>query len=196
MGGNGPAQAAKAATATIPIVFVSGGDPVSGGLVASLNRPGGNITGVSWIATALVPKQLELLRRLARNPALIGALVNPGPGLLGHSAAFNPSCRVCLLGLISRDRARRENEEALTQSHELPRYSRPVLAASHLPVLAVLLERLGDLESTVSLGYCVSSARPSSGVNIFCRPAMRWLVCIAIMSESRCVTTPWLVGAL
>jgi putative ABC transport system substrate-binding protein len=76
MGGNGPAQAAKAATATIPIVFVSGGDPVSGGLVASLNRPGGNVTGVSWIATALVPKQLELLRRLARNPALIGALVN------------------------------------------------------------------------------------------------------------------------
>jgi putative tryptophan/tyrosine transport system substrate-binding protein len=77
MAGNGPAQAAKAATASIPIVFVSGGDPVSGGLVASLNRPGGNVTGVSWIATALVPKQLELLRRSTRNPMLIGALVNP-----------------------------------------------------------------------------------------------------------------------
>jgi len=77
MAGNGPAQAAKAATASIPIVFVSGGDPVSGGLVASFNRPGGNVTGVSWIATALVPKQLELLRRSARNPAVIGALVNP-----------------------------------------------------------------------------------------------------------------------
>jgi putative tryptophan/tyrosine transport system substrate-binding protein len=77
LGGNGPAQATKAATANIPIVFVSGGDPVSGGLVASLNRPGGNLTGVSWIATALVPKQLELLRGLAGNPALIGALVNP-----------------------------------------------------------------------------------------------------------------------
>ena len=75
--GSAPAQAAKAATATIPIVFVSGGDPVSEGLVASLNRPGGNVTGVSWIATALVPKQLELLRRSARNPAVIGALVNP-----------------------------------------------------------------------------------------------------------------------
>src|SRR5262249_20107630 len=59
--GNAPAQAAKAATTSIPIVFVSGGDPVSGGLVASFNRPGGNVTGVSWIATALVPKQLELL---------------------------------------------------------------------------------------------------------------------------------------
>ena len=77
MAGNGPAQAAKAATPNIPIVFVSGGDPVSGGLVASINRPGGNVTGVSWIATALVPKQLELLRKSARNPALIGALVNP-----------------------------------------------------------------------------------------------------------------------
>jgi putative tryptophan/tyrosine transport system substrate-binding protein len=77
MAGNGPAQAAKAATVSIPIVFVSGGDPVSGGLVTSLNRPGGNVTGVSWIATALVAKQLELLRRSVRNPAVIGALVNP-----------------------------------------------------------------------------------------------------------------------
>src|SRR5215831_12715132 len=75
--GSAPAQAAKAATATIPIVFVSGGDPVSEGLVASLNRPGGNVTGVSWVATALVPKQLDLLRRLVRNPVMIGALVNP-----------------------------------------------------------------------------------------------------------------------
>jgi len=74
---NGPAQAAKAATASIPIVFVTGGDPVSGGLVASLNRPGGNVTGVSWVATALVLKQLDLLRGATRNPALIGALVNP-----------------------------------------------------------------------------------------------------------------------
>jgi putative tryptophan/tyrosine transport system substrate-binding protein len=77
LAGNAPAQAAKAATATIPIVFVSGGDPVSAGLVASLNRPGGNVTGVSWIATALVPKQLELLGRLTGNPAVIGGLVNP-----------------------------------------------------------------------------------------------------------------------
>jgi putative tryptophan/tyrosine transport system substrate-binding protein len=74
---NGPAQAAKAATASIPIVFVTGGDPVLGGLVASLNRPAGNITGVTWIATALVSKQLELLRGSTRNPVLIGALVNP-----------------------------------------------------------------------------------------------------------------------
>lgn len=75
--GSAPAQAAKAATASIPIVFVSGGDPVSAGLVESLNRPGANVTGVSWVATALVPKQLELLRRLVPDTAVIGALVNP-----------------------------------------------------------------------------------------------------------------------
>jgi putative tryptophan/tyrosine transport system substrate-binding protein len=78
VGGNAPAQAAKDATTTIPIVFVSGGNPVSGGLVASFNRPGGNVTGVSWIATALVPKRLQLLRQMARNPAMMGAFVNPG----------------------------------------------------------------------------------------------------------------------
>jgi putative tryptophan/tyrosine transport system substrate-binding protein len=66
-GGNPPAQAAKAATSAIPIVFVSGGDPISGGLVSSLNRPSGNVTGISWTATALVPKRLDLLRQLVGN---------------------------------------------------------------------------------------------------------------------------------
>jgi ABC-type uncharacterized transport system substrate-binding protein len=74
---NGPARAAKAATTSIPIVFVTGGDPVSAGIVASLNRPAGNVTGVTWVATVLVPKQLELLRGSTRNPVRIGALVNP-----------------------------------------------------------------------------------------------------------------------
>jgi putative tryptophan/tyrosine transport system substrate-binding protein len=76
-GGNPPAQAAKAATSTIPIVFVSGGDPVAGGLVESFNRPGGNVTGISWVATALLPKRLDFLRQLVGSAAKIGALVNP-----------------------------------------------------------------------------------------------------------------------
>src|SRR5258708_9198191 len=76
-GGSDPGKVAKAATTTIPIVFVSAADPVTAGLITSFNPPGGNITGVSLIGSALEAKRLELLHQLVPAPAVIGALVNP-----------------------------------------------------------------------------------------------------------------------
>jgi putative tryptophan/tyrosine transport system substrate-binding protein len=76
-GGPPAAQAAKSATSTIPIVFTSGDDPVQVGLVTSINRPGGNITGVHIFLSGLESKKLGLLRELVPQAGVIAALVNP-----------------------------------------------------------------------------------------------------------------------
>jgi len=81
------AFAAKAVITTVPIVFSSELDPVKVGLVANLNRPGGNITGVSSMSGQLVSKQLELLYEFVRKTNIIAALVNP------TRAQSRPICR-------------------------------------------------------------------------------------------------------
>ncbi len=77
-GGDAEAHAAKAATSSIPIVFATGADPVKVGLVSSLNRPGGNLTGISFYNSAdLISKQLQFLQDVVPSVAMIGLLVNP-----------------------------------------------------------------------------------------------------------------------
>ena len=80
--GIGPARAAKAATSTIPIVFVYGGDPVKHGLVTSLNRPGGNVTGVTSLAEELAGKRVDLLRALVPQAKTVGFLSGPESSIL------------------------------------------------------------------------------------------------------------------
>jgi putative tryptophan/tyrosine transport system substrate-binding protein len=77
VGGTAAALAAKAATTTVPIVFAASADPVASGLVASLNRPGANVTGNASLQSELGPKRLQLLRELIPNAALFGILADP-----------------------------------------------------------------------------------------------------------------------
>jgi putative ABC transport system substrate-binding protein len=76
-GGNVAAQAARGATTTIPVVFTSGADPIKSGLVTSLSRPGGNLTGVSLLAAEMATKRLELIRDLLPNARAVAMITNP-----------------------------------------------------------------------------------------------------------------------
>jgi putative ABC transport system substrate-binding protein len=99
--GTAPALAAKAATTTIPVAFAVGPDPVALGLVASLNRPGANVTGIANLTVELGPKQLQLLRELLPNAAVFGVLADPAdPATQSTIADLHPGARDLGLQLV------------------------------------------------------------------------------------------------
>ncbi len=92
-----PARTARAATTTIPIVFAYGGDPVADGLVESLNRPGGNVTGATFIGSSLIAKRMELLRQIVPQANDVALLVNPN-GTLAERQIADATAAAARLG--------------------------------------------------------------------------------------------------
>ena len=107
-GGTAPALAAKSATSTIPIVFTGPSDPVAAGLVASLARPGGNLTGFSVITNELAPKRLDLITELVPQAGVIAMLVNPA----------NPTTELLIRDVQEAARAKRVQLPILKASNE------------------------------------------------------------------------------
>jgi putative ABC transport system substrate-binding protein len=100
-GGNNSALVAMQATSTIPIVFTSSANPIERGLVASINRPGGNVTGVSWSGAELGPKRLEVLRQLVPNATIVALLINPNnPESVRQPAELQDAARAIGLQLV------------------------------------------------------------------------------------------------
>lgn len=118
------AMVVKTATTTIPIVFANGSDPVKFGLVASLARPGGNMTGVSFYNNALVPKRLELLREILPRMSVIAILVNPSnPNSTQDIQDLEAAARILGLQVLPVSASREEEFEAafakMTQFHRV-----------------------------------------------------------------------------
>jgi putative tryptophan/tyrosine transport system substrate-binding protein len=100
-GGNNSALVAMQATSTIPIVFTSSDNPIEHGLVANINRPGGNVTGVSWFGAELGPKRLGLLHELVPNATIVALLINPNnPESVRQPAELQDAARAIGLQLV------------------------------------------------------------------------------------------------
>jgi putative tryptophan/tyrosine transport system substrate-binding protein len=123
-GGPASALAAKAATTTIPIVFVVGADPVKLGLVASLARPGGNLTGINFFAFELVAKRLELLRQVVPGIKRVAVLINPADAAIAETTAREVESAARMMGLqvriLNTSTSREINEAFASLARERP----------------------------------------------------------------------------
>jgi putative ABC transport system substrate-binding protein len=169
------AVAAKSATGTIPIVFVTGADPVQLGLVSSLNRPGGNVTGVTFLVTALGAKRLELLRELVPSAKIVGFLVNPAnPTSASQTTDTQAAARALGIELVIRN-ARSESDidgafESLAQERvnaviigtdqlfTSRRNQLVVLAVRHALPAIYYLREFADAGGLISYGANVTDA--------------------------------------
>ena len=122
-GGTPPAFAAKAATSTIPIVINVGIDPVQAGLIASLNRPGGNVTGVALLTVELAAKRLELLHELLPTASVVALLVNPSNPLTeSETRGVREAARSLGLAAAGAERKQRKrNRQSLPEIYRAAR---------------------------------------------------------------------------
>jgi putative ABC transport system substrate-binding protein len=149
-GGIPSARSAKVATASIPIVFVTGNDPVNAGLVPSFNQPGGNITGIAFLTNTLGAKRIELLREMIPGATTIGMLVNPSnPDAVPETkdmrtAADAIGCRLIVVNATT--------ERELDQAFSVLAKERPgALAVAGDPFFAIRRQQLAELAARYSL---------------------------------------------
>jgi len=160
-GSTAAALAVKTATTTIPIVFEIGGDPLADGVVASLSRPGGNITGVTSLNVEVKPKRLELLHELIPNVKTVGLLVNPADRIVTEPLVPQMRAAARMLGLelhILQVSAEADIEPAFARLAELGAGGLVIASGSFFvsqgPRLATLALRHGVPASFLYTGIC------------------------------------------
>jgi len=172
IGGTTSAMAAKSATATVPVVFEIGGDPITLGLVASLNQPGGNVTGVASLLGKLAAKQFEILHETVPTTALIGVLANQDNRDAGNVVTSVRAAAESVGQKIAVVRAGRESELE-TAFAELVRQGAGALMISADPFLNNQCDKLAELAARQKLAaihslheYTVAGGLMSYGVSI------------------------------
>jgi putative tryptophan/tyrosine transport system substrate-binding protein len=181
IGGDMTARAAKSATTTIPVVFVTGNDAAKIGLVASLNRPGGNLTGISFLVNLTMTKELELLSELAPAARMIGLLVNPNnpntePGTAEAQAAAGTLGKTLVVANADTDRTLdtafaafvRENVGAVVVAADpfflASREQIVALAALHRLVAIYSFREFAVVGGLMSYGSSLSNAYREAGI--------------------------------